>query len=165
MYTRIVVPLDGSESAELALDRARVLSREHEAAIHLVRIVDIAGTHDYSTFLTMERAGLSGAQDTEESQASGYLEAVRLQLRDEGFEASWTAPKGRAVQQIVNLVHSGDLVVMTTHGKGRAPRWFLGRVADEVHRRCRVPVELVSAAAPQLENLPLPGIEVDSVQA
>jgi nucleotide-binding universal stress UspA family protein len=41
MYTRIVVPLDGSELAEVALPNANELSRMSGAPLHLVRVVDV----------------------------------------------------------------------------------------------------------------------------
>ena len=41
MYTRIVVPLDGSALAEVALPHAEELSRMTGAPLHLVRIVDV----------------------------------------------------------------------------------------------------------------------------
>jgi len=94
MYTRIVVPLDGSETAERALKRAQSLSREHTAPVHLVRVVDVAGSHGYSTFLAIERAGLTGAADAEDDQATRYLEAVRSHLQDDGTEATATAYEG-----------------------------------------------------------------------
>lgn len=153
MFTRIVVPLDGSETAELALSRAIQLGREHAAPLHLVRVVDLAGGHSYSSYLSYERAGLGGMLDSEESQASAYLDAIRRRLLEQGMRATAVTPRGRAVQEIVNLVRPGDVVVLTTHGKGRAPRWFLGGVAEEVQRRCRVPVELVQVAQLQLEDL------------
>ena len=159
MYMRIVVPLDGSETAELALDRAKALNRESGAPIHLVRVVDVAGTHSYSGFLAMERAGLTGAIEAEDTAAAAYLDKVTRRLNDDGLQATSTIVRGHVVQQIVNHVRPGDLLVMTTHGQGRAPRWFLGRVADEVRRRCRVPIELVPAAPVQIESLGLPGHE------
>ena len=153
MFTRIVVPLDGSETAELALTRAVELAEQHLVPVHLVRVVDVAGAHSYNAFLALERSGIGSALDSEESIASGYLESIRRQLLDVGIRATAVRPRGRAVQQIVNLVRPGDAVVMTTHGKGRAPRWFLGSVADEVHRRCPVHVELVHVAPIQIEAL------------
>lgn len=155
MYTRVVVPLDGSEAAELALDRARALCREHDAPIHLIRIVDVAGTHSYSGFLAMERAGLTAAIEAEDAAAAAYLERLRRRLHDEGLRVATTTHRGHVVQQIVNFLRSGDLLVMTTHGKGRGPRWFLGRVAEEVSRRSRVPIELVPNAQARIEALDL----------
>ena len=153
MFTRIVVPLDGSETAELALTRAVELAEPHRVPLHLVRVVDVAGGHSYNAFLSLERSGIGSALDSEESLASAYLESIRRRLLDEGIHATAVTPRGRAVQQIVNLVRPGDAVVMTTHGKGQAPRWFLGSVADEVRRRCPVHVELVHVAPIQIEAL------------
>jgi len=38
-----------------------------------------------------------------------------------------------------------NLVVMSTHGRGGFGRWLYGSIADEVLRRLRIPVLLVSA--------------------
>ena len=44
MYTRIVVPLDGSDIAEQALASAEDLARATGATLHLVRIVEFPST-------------------------------------------------------------------------------------------------------------------------
>jgi nucleotide-binding universal stress UspA family protein len=159
MVTRIVVPLDGSETAELALTRAIELGQHHQAPLHLVQVVDLSARHSYYSYLSTERSGLNRELEAEESEASAYLEMIRRHLLNEGIKSSVSICRGHVIREIVNQVRPGDLVVMTTHGKGRAPRWFLGRVAEEVKRKAPVPVELVSAAELRIEDIVLPGHE------
>ena len=65
MYTRVVVPLDGSVLAEVALPHAEELSRMTGAPLHLVRIVDVVTGRPYGSYL-VEAAGFAEAVEVEE---------------------------------------------------------------------------------------------------
>ena len=49
-YTRIVVPLDGSDVSKQALPPAEELSRLTGAPLHLLRVIDITGLERYGPY-------------------------------------------------------------------------------------------------------------------
>ena len=51
--------------------------------------------------------------------------------------------RGAVDRAILADPQPGDVIVMTTHGRGGVARWFLGSVAEDVVRRSAVPVLLV----------------------
>jgi nucleotide-binding universal stress UspA family protein len=170
MYTRIVVPLDGSELAEVALRHANELSRMSGAPLHLVRIVDVMTGRPYGTYLAVEAAGYAEALKVEELESATYLATMKDRLERAGYIATTELRRGPASHEIIQLARTGDVIVMATHGRGGLRRWLLGSVAEEVVRRAPVPVLLIRAdgiRSDQVENLTTigAGVEFDLVDA
>lgn len=153
MFHRIVVPLDGSELAEQALDLATELGRATNASIRLVRVVDL-GRLDMggSLVIGMSTWGLQRALDNEQGRAKDYLERLRRSLTKRGVDATAEVRHGHTPEEIVAATDEGDLIVMSTHGRGGVPRWFLGSVAEEVARHAAGPVMLVRAIPAKQEG-------------
>jgi nucleotide-binding universal stress UspA family protein len=126
MFERILVPLDGSDTAEAALayvallpsDRARLLAVECDRV-------------DLSAVCTAAR------------DCKAYLEALAAPLRDHGRDVDTLVAFGNPAEQILALAAAADLVVMGSHGHGGVRRFVLGSVADEVARHAPVPVMIV----------------------
>jgi nucleotide-binding universal stress UspA family protein len=170
MYTRIVVPLDGSELAEVALPNANELSRMSGAPLHLVRVVDVMTGRPYGTYLAVEAAGYAEALKVEEIESAAYLASVKERLERAGYAVATELRRGPASHEITQLARTGDVIVMATHGRGGLRRWLLGSVAEEVVRHSPVPVLLVRAdsiRSDQVENLTTigAGVEFDVLDA
>ncbi len=146
MFHRIVVPLDGSALAERALEWATDLARVANVPIHLVRVIDL-GRIDGGASLVwgLSPWALERALDEEQRAALDSLERTRQRLKDQGVQAFAEVRHGRAPDEIVASVTEDDLVVMSTHGRGGLPRWFLGSVAESVARHAPGPVMLIRA--------------------
>ncbi len=142
MYSRIVVPLDGSEVAAQALPAAEEMARLCGASMHLLRVVD---------FGRLEWTGHQGIPATVVNEqthaAEAYLENIRDTIAERGVVVTTEVRRGASGQAIVDDVTPGDLVVMTSHGRSGVARWFLGSVAENVIRHSPVPVMLIRAAA------------------
>ena len=66
MYTRILVPLDGSPLAEIALADATMLARAIDVPLFLLRIVDYTRLESYGPYgLAMEYASIEPVLSTE----------------------------------------------------------------------------------------------------
>src|ERR1035437_9640127 len=159
-FERILIALDGSDTAEGILECVRSLPSAASAEHLLVEVVRPASM----PILDFPDVGvvLATAPDVEATaeiaeRASKYLEGVAGQLEREGAAEVETkvvmAPS--AGPAIVDLAHQwhADLVAMTGHGRG-ASRLLVGSVADKILRgtHCsilfrRAPV--AKAAAPR----------------
>ena len=126
MYERILVPLDGSETAEVALAYVELLPSER------VRLLAVE----------CDRADLS-AVCTAARDCKAYLEAIAAPLREQGRDVDTLVTFGNPAEQILALAAAADLVVMGSHGHGGVKRFVLGSVADEVARHAPVPVMVV----------------------
>jgi nucleotide-binding universal stress UspA family protein len=142
MYDAILVPTDGSETAERALDTAANLARTHDSALHVVSVVDLAAHPDASmadtgpAYEALEEAGqrsLDRAVDRMEEAGVGTVEASLL--------------SGEPASSIVASADERDvdLVVMGTHGRSGIGRLLLGSVTERVLRETTVPVLVVDA--------------------
>ncbi|HEX5506619.1 MAG TPA: universal stress protein [Thermomicrobiales bacterium] len=138
MLNTILVPLDGSPLAELALRPAEALARTTGA-----RLILLHATPD------SPGAGLDTGrlQVAAPGAAERYLGRLAGQLAERGIVVTTEAPRGDAAAAIcVAASRSGaDLIVMTTHGRGGLGRWVYGAVAEALLRRAPAPILLVRA--------------------
>ena len=143
MYKQIVVPLDGSELAEEALNQAKNLSKSSGSPLKLVRVVDTYRTQSLpATGMALDYAMLSELAEEEIEDAKKYLTDKVEALRNEGFEVSGDVLHGPIARQIVSVADENDIIVMSSHGRTGIKRWFLGSVAEEVMRNAECPVLL-----------------------
>ena len=134
LVQRILVPLDGSEQAEAALDRAVEVAVRNDAVIHAVRV--LADTRRSAFFPPVDVGTLDA-----ERQVS-YLGAIVDRLAARSVSAEMAVLRGgvaSAVQEYVRE-HEIDLVVMTTHGRSGLARLLLGSTAEELLRTLMVPI-------------------------
>ncbi len=148
---RILVPLDGSELAELALIPAQDLARFHRASLVLVQVVEPVEVYAEGYVYGEAYAPLPATEELEKL-AREYLDQVAQQLRSQGFETEQVVLRARAPEGIVQASrdHGVDMVVMTTHGRSGLSRWVFGSVAEKVVRLSPCPLLLVRAGAGHL---------------
>jgi nucleotide-binding universal stress UspA family protein len=154
MYTRIVVPLDGSDIAEQALATAEAFARTTGAAIHLVRVVEFpSSSYTYVYGAMLESEALTIQLEDQVALAGEYLTEVARPLTEQGITVTTEVRHGIACQELVGTMMPGDLFVIASHGRSGVARWFLGSVAEEITRHATVPVLLVRAGSPAATRL------------
>jgi nucleotide-binding universal stress UspA family protein len=143
---RIVVPLDGSDRAAQALVVAEDLAKRLRVPVLLITVIDVgtAGPRalcrdaDYSQDLYRELFG-----DLQlDAQRTLDRAGARLVLRGISVDSRLLA--GPAAATIMDATRPGDVVVMTSRGRGGSPRWPIGSVAEKLIASGPVPVVLVS---------------------
>lgn len=144
-YKNILVPLDGSELAEVARTHAVRLTTLGDAALALLHILPpiegvIAGTTPHATFVDEQ-------QDVVEGRARRYLESLSERIGPNTATVHAVVKSGHLAETIIDYVneHPVDLIVMSSHGHSGLQRCVLGSVADKVLRAADVPVLLVRA--------------------
>lgn len=137
----ILIPLDGSATAEEAVPFARQLAASFGARITLLRV-----TSPLALQLPDDPAGGYGRLDMTppgRGAAAHYLETAAAPLRDAGFRVLTVVIEelspGPAIVEYART-HAVDLVVLTTIGAGSLRRMLLGSVADHVIHRGETPV-------------------------
>lgn len=149
MYTRIVVPLDGSDIAEQALEPATDMARLSGAPVHLVRVLDLHSPDYTYMFGYMVETADPGYLRAEQEVAAQYLAETARLLEKRGTTVTQELRYGNAATSIVDSLKPGDLLVMASHGRSGMSRWFLGSVAESVIRSATTPVLLVRAVQPK----------------
>jgi nucleotide-binding universal stress UspA family protein len=143
MYTQMLIPLDGSNTAEKVLPYARYLAGKLVIPVQLLAVVDIAEmatqlSGDKARFLdTMIEYGIRSSEN--------YLKEVAKTFP--GAEVKWTVEKGRAKEVIIEKgkTDTGMLITMATHGRSGLNRFLLGSIAEKVLRGSTNPLLLVRA--------------------
>jgi nucleotide-binding universal stress UspA family protein len=135
---RILVPLDGSDLAEAALETALELVCEQPTALLVLLRAAEAPTPSPADRIE-ERARLVREAET-------YLHGVAAGLREAGINRVKTCVwYGPAAPTIVEAAESeqASLIVMTSHGSGGLGRMILGSVTESVLRGTRTPILIV----------------------
>jgi nucleotide-binding universal stress UspA family protein len=152
---RILLPLDGSPTAERALPAAANLARAIGAEILLARVVPSSPasvTHEAIRFGDTHPVRPS---DAYEHEAERYLQEIARIVEANGLRVSTAVADDHAPDGIIAIAEKGGaaIVVMATHGRTGVGRFILGSVAHDVLRRGTRPVLLLrptmeSAAQP-----------------
>ena len=144
MYSKILVPLDGSKMAENVLPFARFFIRDLQTPVELIAIVDAAEMA--RTVSAAEGLFLSALVHDETRRYGNYLQRVAKNLPIGGVQC--TVRKGKAADIIIEsaAAEKNTLIAMATHGRSGLDRWLLGSVAEKVLRGTSNPLLLVRAA-------------------
>lgn len=140
MYTRILIPLDGSLMAEQVVPYARTFARGLKLPVELFAVVDMG-----PLLTSVEGARRFENLAEQESQKSKeYLE--RIAVRFVGSRVKRSVEQGSAAEVIIEKSRGeSTLIAMTTHGRSGLNRWLLGSVAEKVLRATSNPLLLVRA--------------------
>ena len=142
----LLVPLDGSALAEVALPYAVELAARTGATIHLVRVVDVPAML-YQSWVQMPASAdiINQLEQDLVQDAESYLTMVAEQLRSQGVDVKTRVRSGLPVAELLALEQEvqPDLVVMATHGRSGLSRLVLGSVAERLLREGTVPLLLV----------------------
>lgn len=144
---RVVVALDGSPLAESALPAAEKLATELGLPIHLVRVMDFDPIRAVVQTGTDAASAWSNSLEETIQQAQEYLASRARRLQDGGYIASYELRQGLPVTELLDVLRSGDVVVVTTRQRGEFRRWLLGSVTDELIRHAPCPVLLARPMA------------------
>jgi nucleotide-binding universal stress UspA family protein len=154
-YKHILVPLDSSELAELALDDAFSLARLSRARLTLLHVVppieDVIGVETgHPIFIDQQ-------WDSHKMLALRYLKGVCKRMACEDLAVHTAVEMGYPAEIILDYArrHAVDVIVMATHGRSGLQRWVYGSVADKVLQGADIPVLLVRAY-PRREAIQMP---------
>jgi nucleotide-binding universal stress UspA family protein len=140
MYKKILVPLDGSELAEVVLPHVKEVAAGHdEGKVILLRIVEPlpAGTPPAVDFEVVKKAGVKAGED--------YLARIQAKLNKEGLTVETKVLTGRPAETISEFAQREkvDLIAIATHGHSGIRRWVFGSVADKLVSSSSVPILLI----------------------
>jgi len=143
VFKRMLVPLDGSELAEVAFTYAKNLACS-------LRGTEVILLHVYSPeesgLVPKHRAYIEQAADTIGRQ-SERVQETGVQSRARAIKALGGLAMGNPAEEILRYADMNDidLILMATHGRSGISRWATGSVAYKVLRASKVPVWLVRA--------------------
>ena len=143
MFKHILVPVDGSDNATRAVEKAAGLAKAFSSRITLVTVIDnypFTGVGGDFAFGQVEYLAAATAN------ANSALQKAEAQLSSQGLSC-----ERRVVEE--HVIHEGiletareqavDLIVMGSHGRHGLEKLLLGSVTTRVLGRSPVPVLVV----------------------
>jgi nucleotide-binding universal stress UspA family protein len=130
MYSRMLIPLDGSKLAEQVLPYARYLAKALTLPVELFQALD-AEALERLTNPTQGRY-VDTILNEKRTNSAEYLETVGRSF--EQVRVSSVVEIGKPEDLILDEATADPqtLIIMATHGRSGIQRWMLGSVADKV---------------------------------
>lgn len=144
MYQKILVPLDGSPRAEAILPHVEQLALQFGSMVIFLQVVERV----MAAFMTSDPQTadfIRLAEETQEHEASGYLEGRCREFREKNIAAETRIEHGPVVATIVEVAQKehADLIAMASHGRTGLSHVFYGSVAAGVLHRADRPLLVV----------------------
>lgn len=147
LFRNILIPLDGSRTAEAALEPATTLAALSGGRLTLLRVVP---THMPLPLIEDPGSVADAVHGEVVGLARAYLSEAVRQLEAHGTNAraelSHAVQVSGAIKKAAETMDA-DLIVISSRGAGGARRALLGSVADKVVRTVGMPVLVVHPSA------------------
>ena len=145
MFKRILVAVDGSDTAEQALQEAIKLAKELQAQLRIMHVVDVVNIN-----LGAEFPNPSEIADAMIKSGQEILRKAGAAAREAGIPVETRLIEidtlGRRIPEAIAAdaeAWPADLIVICTHGRRGLSHLFLGSVAEGVVRVATKPVLLI----------------------
>lgn len=131
-FNRILCAIDFARASQKALQLARQIAEENDAALYVVHICPTVAVPLGGTLASTPDAEQTARKRLEET-AKRYLAEIPHEL---------LVVMGDPVRRILEIQSALgiDLIVLGTHGRKGVPKFFLGSTADHVVREAACPV-------------------------
>jgi nucleotide-binding universal stress UspA family protein len=147
MYEHILIPTDGSDVAESAVEHALDLAERYDAEVHALYVVDIDSVNLGLGTEQVDRLKQGRFDEMEElkSKANEATGVVAARGTERDVNVIEHVAGGRPHTVIADYAddHGMDLIVMGSHGRAGVRRALLGSVTERTLRSTHVPVLVV----------------------
>jgi len=147
LFKKILVPIDGSKSADKALDFALDLAKKYSAEIKIITVFD----EPSPSLLAQGTIFIPSTTENYLEKAKDFHEKILIEAQKKAkkvnpkLKASQNLLTGRPADKIVEKAkeEESDLIVMGSRGLGGIKELLLGSVSDRVADRASCPVLIV----------------------
>lgn len=147
MYERILIPTDGSDVAEAAVEQAIDLAEKYGAEIHALYVADTdavaygLGTEQVDRIRQGNFSQMTELRE-EAEEATGHVAALAAEHGLDVVEHHAGGQPHRMIGEYADD-HGIDLIVMGSHGRAGVRRALLGSVTERTLRSTHVPTLVV----------------------
>lgn len=152
MYGKVLVPLDGSEPSNHALEHAVSIASKYGATLKLLAVVPqvvlpVFPDEGFGTAPVAAAKDMARYQDKMKELYEGVLAEANEKLKAEypDINVETTLREGRPSATIVEIAEEDgvDLIVMGSRGVGGITGWILGSTSRRVVDSCTKPILIV----------------------
>lgn len=134
MFSRIIVPVDGSKLAEAVLPYVRVFARAFDSKVSLLQAMDLeTGSFPSDLIGLMSEAKAEETRKLARRTGEEYLAGLEKTMG--AVEVERIIGAGQPDKVIVDESDrdsATNLIAMSTHGRSGIGRWIVGSVTDKV---------------------------------
>lgn len=141
-YLNILIPIDGSKEAELALDKAIAvtLRNGNNAHLHILHVIDTRAFQNVSSFDT---SMVEEVSETAKKTLDGYVEKAKAAgITNVSYTIEYGSPKAVIAKEAPKAVNA-DLIMIGATGLNTVERILIGSVTEYVTRVADVDVLVV----------------------
>jgi len=143
MFKHILVPVDGSNTAQMAVSKAIGLAKAFDSSVTVIYVIDPYPFTGVGTDFAYGQAEYLSAATAE---ANASVHAAKATLQEAGVAVDSSVIEAHAVWR--GIVEAGaslaaDLIVMGSHGRSGLEKLVLGSVAQAVLSHTKLPVLVV----------------------
>lgn len=143
MFQHILVPIDGSSTSQVAVERAVELAKALGSRITVINVVDyypfVGVGADYALGQSEYLSAATASAEQALAAAVGVVSAAGIAVDQEVIEGS-VVHEGILESA---KVRAADLIVMGSHGRHGIEKLLLGSVTQRVLAQATVPVLVV----------------------
>jgi nucleotide-binding universal stress UspA family protein len=149
MYDDILVPTDGSEEVETAIEHALELAGTYDATIHALYVVD--DSRGGAGLMAADTASATSELRTIGEEA---VDTIATRGEEHGLTVTTEVREDLPHEGILDYAeeHGIDLLVMSSRGRSGVSRFVFGSVTERVVRLSGRPVLVVSRGSPDDEG-------------
>ncbi|MCI1926127.1 MAG: universal stress protein [[Lactobacillus] timonensis] len=151
-YKHILVPIDGSQEAELAFKKAVAVAKRNgdDTELRLLHVVDTRAFQNISSF---DSSMVEQVTETAKKTLDEYVDFAKKQgLTNVSYTIEYGAPKTIIARDVPQKMHA-DLIMIGATGLNAVERILIGSVTEFVTRTAICDVLVVRT---DLDNQPIP---------
>lgn len=132
IYKNVLVGVDGSTEAEIALNKAIDIAKRNEANLVIAHVIDT------TSFAIAETYGTTTVMESAKAYAEQLLEKYKVQAENEGIKnvqivVEYGSPKAIMVKKLPQQ-YTTDLIVCGAVGMNAIERLLIGSVSSYITR-------------------------------
>ena len=138
MFDRILIPTDGSEQANAAIEYGVALAKLSDADVHALYVIETRAQYIITVDIDDK------AMREHEEWGEETVKSVVQRAEEEGLAGKGAVTKGKIAQEIVEYAQKNNIdhIVMGRRGQGAIGR-YLGTTAEKVVHMSEKPVTIV----------------------
>lgn len=141
IYKNVLVGVDGSTEAEIALNKAIDIAKRNEANLVIAHVIDT------TSFAIAETYGTTTVMESAKAYAEQLLTKYKVQAENEGLknvqiEVEYGSPKAIMVKRLPQQ-YTIDLIVCGAVGMNAIERFLMGSVSSYITRHAACDVLVV----------------------
>jgi len=142
MFKRILIALDGSDTAESIVPTVISIAQLFGSWVTLCSVIP----HDKSSFNISKSRFIEKIELESKQALTEYLHKLQSRLESKSINTDIIIKTGNPPHEIIELAENQDydLIALATKGRSGIMRWMLGSVADHIIGSATTPILLIS---------------------